>query len=84
MARGVPVVAGAAGALPEVAGDAALLVDPESVDEIAAATVSVLTDSALRDRLIAAGRRRPEQFSWDRTAVATLESWRRALASSSR
>jgi glycosyltransferase involved in cell wall biosynthesis len=79
MARGVPVVAAAAGALPEVTGDAALLVDPTSVEEIAAATVRVLTDRAARERLVAAGRGRPEQFSWDRTAAETLATWRRVV-----
>jgi glycosyltransferase involved in cell wall biosynthesis len=84
MARGLPVVAGAAGALPEVAGEAALMVDPESVDEIAAATVRVLTDAPLRERLIAAGRMRPREFTWDRTAAGTLASWRAALGGRSR
>jgi alpha-1,3-rhamnosyl/mannosyltransferase len=84
MSRGVPVVAGAAGALPEVVGDAALLVDPESVDQIAAATVRVLTDTPLREQLIAAGRRRPQAFSWDKTAAGTLASWRAALDGRSR
>jgi glycosyltransferase involved in cell wall biosynthesis len=84
MARGVPVVAAAAGALPEVAGDAALLVDPSSTEELASATVRVLTDAPLRERLIAAGRERPARFTWDRTAAQTLDCWRRALASSSR
>jgi glycosyltransferase involved in cell wall biosynthesis len=65
--------------LPEVAGDAALLVDPTSVDEIAKATARVLTDPELRERLVAAGRRRPSVFTWERAAEGTLESWRRAL-----
>jgi glycosyltransferase involved in cell wall biosynthesis len=84
MARGVPVVAADAGALPEVAGDAALLVDPSSTEEIAAATVRVLTDASVRERLIAAGRLRPLEFTWAQTATDTLASWRRALPSSSR
>jgi len=80
MARGVPVVTSSTSSLPEVAGDAALFVDPTSVDEIASATARVLTDRALRERLVAAGRARPSAFTWDRAAAATLESWRRALA----
>jgi glycosyltransferase involved in cell wall biosynthesis len=67
-----------------VAGDAALLVDPSSTEELAGATVRVLTDAPLRERLIAAGRERPAQFTWERTAAQTLDSWHRALASSSR
>jgi glycosyltransferase involved in cell wall biosynthesis len=79
MARGLPVVTSSVSSLPEVAGDAALLVDPTSVDEIAAATVRVLTDPGLRERLVAAGRSRPAAFTWERAAEGTLESWRRAL-----
>jgi len=80
MARGVPVVTSNVSSLPEVAGDAALLVDPGSVSEIAAATVRVITDAAARERLIAAGLRRPAAFTWDRAARATLASWDRARA----
>jgi glycosyltransferase involved in cell wall biosynthesis len=79
MGRGVPVVTSSVSSLPEVAGDAALLVDPGSVDEIADATTRVLTDPALRERLVAAGLRRPAAFTWERAAQGTLESWRRAL-----
>jgi len=79
MARGVPVVTSSLSSLPEVAGDAALLVDPTSVDAIADATTRVLTDAALREHLVEAGLRRPAAFSWERTAAGTLESWRRAL-----
>jgi glycosyltransferase involved in cell wall biosynthesis len=80
MGRGVPVVTSSTSALPEVAGDAALLVNPASVEEIADATARVLTDEALRDRLVAAGRRRVESFTWRATAEGTLATWRRALA----
>jgi glycosyltransferase involved in cell wall biosynthesis len=80
MARGVPVVTSAASSLPEVAGDAALLVDPSSVDEIEHATVGILRDPALRERLAQAGRLRPSAFTWDRCAAGTLASWERAMA----
>jgi glycosyltransferase involved in cell wall biosynthesis len=79
MVRELPVVTSDAGSLPEVAGGAALLVDPESVQEIAAATARVISDTALRERLMAAGRSRLEEFTWERTAAGTLGSWRRAL-----
>jgi glycosyltransferase involved in cell wall biosynthesis len=79
MARGLPVVTSNVSALPEVAGDAALLVDPTSVEQIAAATTRVLTDRELRERLVAAGLRRPGEFTWSRTAEATLDSWRRTV-----
>lgn len=80
MGRGVPVVSSDRASLPEVAGDAALLVDPESADDIADAVVRVIGDAELRDGLVAAGRHRPESFTWRRTAAETLESWARALA----
>jgi glycosyltransferase involved in cell wall biosynthesis len=80
MARGVPVVTSTVSSLPEVAGDAALLVDPTSVDEIGQAVIRVLTDDGLRRRLVAAGLERPAAFSWERCAEATLASWQRAIA----
>jgi glycosyltransferase involved in cell wall biosynthesis len=79
MGRELPVVTSSISSLPEVAGDAALLVDPKSVDEIADAISRVLSDEQLRERLVAAGRRRLEIFSWSRTAQQTLASWQRAL-----
>ena len=72
MAAGVPVVASRAGAIPEVAGDAALLVAADRVAEIADAMESVLTDAALRERLVAAGRVRARAFSWETAARETL------------
>jgi glycosyltransferase involved in cell wall biosynthesis len=80
MARGVPVVTSNRSSLPEVAGDAALLVDPTSVADMAQAIVRVLTEPRLQERLVAAGRRRPAAFSWERAAEGTLASWERALA----
>ena len=75
MRRGVPVACADATSLPEVAGDAALLFDPRSVEAIAAACEHVLHDPGdLRER----GRERAAQFGWDRTARAALESYARA------
>jgi len=71
MARGVPAVAGAVGAMPELAGDAALLVDPEDVDAIASGLEAVLGDPALRKRLGAAGKERAAGFTWRRSADLT-------------
>jgi glycosyltransferase involved in cell wall biosynthesis len=79
MARGLPVVTSDRSALPEVAGDAALLVDPESSEQIAAATVRLLADAGLRARLVTAGVSRAHSFSWSQTARSTLETWRRAV-----
>mgnify|MGYP002852472598 CR=1 FL=1 len=60
--------------MPEVAGDAALLVDPLSVDDIADALWRVSSDDVLRDSLIAKGRQRRSLFSWDRTAALLWQS----------
>jgi glycosyltransferase involved in cell wall biosynthesis len=78
MARDVPVVTSATSAMPEVAGDAALLVDPRSVEAIAGAIGAVLGDAAVRARLIAAGHGRLGAFTWERTAQETLASLSRA------
>lgn len=72
MAHGVPVLTSRVSATLEIAGDAALLVDPESVDDIRAAIVSLLTDADLRERLVMAGKARAAQFSWQRTATQTM------------
>jgi glycosyltransferase involved in cell wall biosynthesis len=79
MARGVPVACSNRSALPEVAGDAALLFDPEDVEAIRTATERLLTDASLGDRLRAAGRERAARFTWERTAELTVETYRRAL-----
>ena len=71
MASGVPVVAADRTALPETCGDAALLVDPDDGEALADALVRATTDSAVRERLIAAGRERSALFSWDRSARLT-------------
>jgi glycosyltransferase involved in cell wall biosynthesis len=81
MARGVPTVASTTSAVPEVAGDAALGVNPRSVREIARAIEEVLADVGLAERLAARGRARAERFSWDETARLTLEAYDRALGS---
>jgi glycosyltransferase involved in cell wall biosynthesis len=79
MVRDLPVACSAVSALPEVAGDAALLFDPMSVDAIAAAIGHLLQDAALRARLIERGRAQAARFTWDRTAAQTAASHRRAL-----
>jgi glycosyltransferase involved in cell wall biosynthesis len=76
MARGVPVAAADATALPETCGDAAELFDPVDSDAIAAA---VLRARARRDELAAAGRERAALFTWDATAQATALVYRELL-----
>jgi glycosyltransferase involved in cell wall biosynthesis len=68
MACGTPVVAARAGALPETAGDAALLVDPTSADEIAAAIGRIAGDAPLRLTLREKGLRQALRYSWEGTA----------------
>jgi glycosyltransferase involved in cell wall biosynthesis len=72
MACGCPAVASRGGAVPEVAGDAALLFDPHSVDEIAACLERMLTDPDLRADHVQRGLVRARQFTWDRCAEETL------------
>lgn len=65
--------------LPEVAGDAAILVDPTDVDAIAEAMLRLSRDEALRQRLIAAGYKNVKRFSWEKAARETLEVLKKAV-----
>lgn len=80
MARGVPVACSSASSLPEVAGDAGLLFDPHDEVAMAAALERLLFDRDEAERLRARGLERARQFSWERTARATLDSYRSVLA----
>ncbi|MEV4419455.1 glycosyltransferase family 1 protein [Patulibacter sp. NPDC049589] len=73
MAVGTPVVTSNVSSLPEVAGDAAVTVDPLSVDAIAAGLAEILSDDARAADLGARGRRRAAEFTWARTAADTLD-----------
>lgn len=81
MARGVPVACSDQSALPEVAGDAAVLFDPDDVDAAVGAVSRLLEDGELRRSLIERGHARAARFTWDAAAEATVVSYRRALAS---
>jgi len=80
MARDLPVASSDRSALAEVAGDAALLFDPESPRAIADAMATLLTDPAEARRRRAAGRHQAARFTWDATARGMLSSYERALA----
>jgi glycosyltransferase involved in cell wall biosynthesis len=80
MQRGVPVACSNRTSLPEVAGDAALLFDPERPEEIAAAMERLLNDGHEAERLRAAGFERARRFTWDETARLTAESYERTLS----
>lgn len=73
MACGTPVVTSNTSSLPEIAGDAALLVDPRNPEEIASAVQRLLTDDTLRAELASRGLVHARQFSWKNTAEKTLE-----------
>ncbi len=80
MAAGTPVVTSKGIATEEVARDAALLVDPRSVQQIADAVTRILTNPNLVDSLRTKGRQRVKVFSWKRVVEETVEFYRRALA----
>ena len=82
MAAGTPVLAGRAGALPEVCGDAALYCDPLSEESIARGLTQLAGDAPLRARLAAAGRARAATFSWDTCAAQTVAALTHALTDS--
>ena len=79
MRRGVPVACSNRSSLPEVAGDAALLFDPEDPRAITAAIERLLRDPAEAQRLRSAGREQAARFTWAATARATVASYERAL-----
>jgi glycosyltransferase involved in cell wall biosynthesis len=81
MACGTPVVSSNRTALPELVGDAGLLVDPERVDAIADAMARVLGDRDLARDLAERGLARSRRFSWSETASRTLAVYREAAAS---
>ena len=79
MACGTPVVTSDVSALPEVVGDAAVLIDPLDVEGLAAAIRRLWDDEAVRDDLRARGLSRARRFTWDVTARLTLETYAAAM-----
>ena len=73
MAAGCPVITSDSYSLPEVAGDAALLVDPYNVDDIAEAILSLWQDQSLKTNLVNRGLARAKQFTWDQCASRVAE-----------
>jgi len=78
MSYGVPVVTSGRGALKEIAADAAFLVNPESVEDIAGGIRTVLKNDDLKKDLIKKGRVHVQQFSWERCARQTIEVYESA------
>ncbi len=83
MACGTPVMAGAIPALEEVAGDAAIYVDPHDQDDIARAISRALTDVELRGRLISLGLERAKEFTWQNNARKTLKCYEEVVEKAS-
>ena len=75
MTLGTPVVTSNTSSLPEVAGDAAILIDSKEPINIAEAVFKILSDSQLNKNLIEKGKERSKQFSWMKTALTTLKAY---------
>jgi glycosyltransferase involved in cell wall biosynthesis len=80
MACGCPVLGSSTGAIPEVAGDAALLFDPHNPEDMAQALRRILTDEALRRTQIEKGFARAREFTWEKCASETQQLFKDALA----
>ena len=80
MACGTPVIASNRSSIPEVVGDAGLLFDPESSEDLADILIMIANDPSQRERLIARGSERVKAFSWDKTVAKTLEIYRAVSA----
>jgi glycosyltransferase involved in cell wall biosynthesis len=79
MARSLPVLTSSVSAMPEVAGDAALLVNPTDVQSIADGLRRLTTNAQLRERLAGAGTARAKEFTWEKSVEATWKVYRELL-----
>jgi glycosyltransferase involved in cell wall biosynthesis len=79
MACGAPVITSNVSSMPEVAGGAALLVDPRSTDELCDAMLRLAGDGQLRSLLRVKGKERAGQFSWERTAEQTWQIYQEVM-----
>ena len=80
MACGTPVITSKAGSLPEVVGDAAILVNPKDEQEIASAMLRLLKDDSLHQELIKKGYQRISSFTWKNTAKKTVRVYQKVMA----
>jgi len=74
---GTPVASSSAASLPEIAGDSAVYFDPRNVEEMAEIIIRLLQDERLRDTLVAKGKERAKEFTWEKSARKTLEVYNR-------
>ncbi|MFH1289097.1 MAG: glycosyltransferase family 1 protein [Patescibacteria group bacterium] len=79
MASGTPVVSSNKSSLPEAAGGAAILVDPENIEDIARGIRLAIEDHDLRQKLIDRGLKRSAEFSWEKTALKTYEVYKKVV-----
>jgi glycosyltransferase involved in cell wall biosynthesis len=79
MQCGTPVITSNVTSLPEIAGDAAILINPRDGDELCQAMLNFLTDEDLRDRLKQKGIERAKQFSWSKCARETVEIYQKMV-----
>ncbi|HDH57098.1 MAG TPA: glycosyltransferase family 1 protein, partial [Bacteroidetes bacterium] len=79
MASGIPVAVSNRGSLPEIASDAALVFDPGDAESFRHALEKILTDQDLRRSLMEKGLRRAQEFTWERTALMTLQTYREII-----
>lgn len=80
MVRGIPVIAANRTALPEVVGEAGVLVDPDRPEDLAARLVALVRDPTYREQLRKAGRERAAELSWDNAAAAYVRAFERVAA----
>jgi glycosyltransferase involved in cell wall biosynthesis len=80
MACGTPVIAARAGSIPEVLGDAGILLGPDDTSGWTAAMVGLLRDGEMAARMRAQGLARAAEFTWERTARMTADVYRRVVA----
>lgn len=76
MTLGAPVVTSNTSSIPEVTGDAAILIDPNDSIQLAEAILKIISDSHLRQKLVNKGKERAKLFSWEKTAKETLKAYR--------
>lgn len=76
----IPIISANVTSLPEIAGDAALYVDPFKVEEIKNAMLKIISDSALRHELVEKGKIQSQKFSWDKSALQLWQCIEKALA----
>ena len=76
MACGTPVITSNTSSMPEVAGDAAYLIDPNKTEEISQGILRIMSDKTFKNELIQKGLKRSKQFTWNNTALKVLKQYK--------